>query len=261
MIRKILSLVLIIFLVFSGCGLAVPENTHLPTVPETSAPPTQSPTETPTVAPTAPPHSALYIPGVNADDVVLYFNEVCLSAEFINSGDPSFLQRWEEPICYALHGAYTPEDIEKIENFAAWLNTVEGFPGIFEAEEVWQSNLDIHFCDQDELIDRMGDNFYGTDGAVTFWYDNDIIYNAIICIRTDLDQQLRNSVILEELYNGLGPIQDTSLRPASIIYAEFSQPQELTAMDQLILKLLYHPQLRPGMTSQECETIIRSLYY
>ena len=107
----------------------------------------------------------------------------------------------------------------------------------------------------------MGDDFYGMDGGVTFWYLDDEIYDATICYRTDLSQQLRNSVILEEIYNGLGPIQDTDLRPDSIIYAEFSQPQKLTEMDELILRLLYHPQMKCGMTADECEAVIRRLYY
>ena len=106
----------------------------------------------------------------------------------------------------------------------------------------------------------MGDSFVGTDGAVTFWYENDVIYNAIICYRSDIDQYTRNSVILEEIYNGLGPIQDSLLRADSIIYSGFSQPQQLTDMDWLILRLLYHPQMRCGTDGAQCEAVIRQLY-
>ena len=107
----------------------------------------------------------------------------------------------------------------------------------------------------------MGENFSYMDGGVTFWYNEDEIFDAIICYRTDLDQYLRNSVILEEIYNGLGPIQDTALREDSIIYTEFSQPQALTQIDELLLKLLYHPEMQCGMNAEECENIIRRLYY
>ena len=102
----------------------------------------------------------------------------------------------------------------------------------------------------------------GLDGAVTFWYDGENrIYDEVICIRNDIDQFTRNSVILEEIYNGLGPVQDTSLRSDSLIYQEFSQPQALTQVDELILRLLYHPDMRCGMDAEACETVIRSLYY
>ena len=258
-------LIILCILLLTGCTPAEPAPTQTPTVAETAPPVTEPPTEVPTEAPTEavtlPPHSELYIPGVEAEDVITYFNEVCLSAEFVNSGDPSYLQRWNAPITYRIHGDPTTEDLAKIEEFSGWLNTLFGFPGIYEAGEEEYANLRIHFCDQETLIDLMGDNFYGTDGAVTFWYDEDVIYDAIICIRTDLDQYLRNSVILEELYNGLGPVQDTDLRTDSIIYSAYSEPQELTDMDELILKLLYHPELKCGMSAAECEAVIRKLYY
>ena len=232
------------------------------TTPETTIPETEEATETATTEPvTEPEHSELYIPGVSVEDVILYFNEVCLDSESINSGDPSYVQKWAEPICYSLYGEYTDEDLATLSSFADWLNTIEGFPGISEAQVPENTNLRIHFCSQSEMIDLMGENYYGMDGAVTFWYLYDEIYDAIICYRTDLDQYLRNSVILEEIYNGLGPIQDTSLRSDSIIYSEFSQPQELTDIDELLLRLLYHPDILPGMNAQQCEQVIRALYY
>ena len=258
-------LIILCLLLLTGCAPAEPAPTQTPTAAETTPPvtdpPTEAPTEVPTEAPTLPPHSELYIPGVEVEDVITYFNEVCLSAEFVDGGDPSYLQRWSAPITYRVYGDPTPEDLAKMEAFSGWLNTLFGFPGIYEAGEEEYANLRIHFCEQETLIDLMGDNFYGTDGAVTFWYEGDVIYDAIICIRSDLDQYLRNSVILEEIYNGLGPVQDTDLRPDSIIYSAFSEPQELTEMDKLILKLLYHPDLRCGMNAAECEAVIRQLYY
>lgn len=262
--RKCILFVLCILLM-TGCGRkdpvpTTPETTPLPTVVPTNAP-TIPPTDAPTEAPTLLPHSEFYIPGVEVEDVITYFNEVCLSAEFVNSGDPSFLQRWGAPISYRIYGNPTAEDLAKIEEFCGWLNTLFGFPGIYEADEDDYVNLRIHFCDQQTMVDLMGENFTWMDGGVTFWYNDDVIYDAIICIRTDLDQHLRNSVILEEIYNGLGPVQDTDLRPDSLIYSGFSEPQSLTEIDQLILRLLYHPDLTCGMNAAECKAVIRQLYY
>ncbi len=280
MIKKTFSLLLFLLLL-AGCSPApasppatseppatVSAPTEVPTAPVTepateppTEPATEPPTQAPTEAPTLPPHSQLYIPDLSAEDLILYFNEVCLDAEINNAGDPSFLQKWISPISYHLYGSPTPEDLETLNDFCQWLNSIEGFPGICRTDDPTEANLRIHFCDQQELINQMGENFYGMDGAVTFWYMDDVIYDAIICIRTDLDQHLRNSVILEELYNGLGPIQDTFLRPDSIIYSDFSQPQALTDVDKLILQLLYHPELKCGMDAATCEDLIRQLYY
>ena len=206
-------------------------------------------------------HSEIYIPGVSVEEVILYFNEVVLDSEIVNSGDPSKLQRWETPIYYILYGEYTEEDILTLNNFTNWLNAIEGFPGIYETKDIGKANLKIYFVDQKRMLELMGDNYTGLDGAVTFWYADNKIYDAIICYRTDLNQYLRNSVIIEEIYNGLGPVQDTSLREDSIIYSGFSEPQNLTKIDELILKLLYNPLLKTGMNKEECASVIRQLYY
>ena len=268
--KKSLLVCLLCILLLTACGTTeATEPSATSTAPTPVAEteiPTTAPTEETTI-PTEPPvtepaHSALYIPGVDVEDVILWFNEVSLSAEFVNSGNPSFLQKWAAPIRYMIHGEPTEADVAMLEGFAHWLNGVDGFPGISEATEQFEANLNIYFCTQDELLWRLGDNFYGTDGGVTFWYNGDNqIYDAVICIRTDLNQYLRNSVILEELYNGLGPVQDTTLREDSLIYAGYSEPQELTEIDRLILQLLYHPQMKCGMNSAQCEDVIRKLYY
>lgn len=234
------------------------------TDPTDTEPTETEPTETEIPAetePAPPEHSELYIPGLSVEDVILYFNEVCLDAEFSLAGDSSVVQKWGGSILYTLHGEYTDEDITTLTAFTNWLNTIEGFPGIYEADDPVQATLNIYFCTEEELLEILGDNFWGTDGGVTFWYENDEIYNAVICYRTDLDQYLRNSVILEEIYNGLGPVQDTALREDSIIYTGFSEPQNLTEIDELILRLLYHPEIQCGMNAEECEAIIRELYY
>jgi len=238
----------------------VPETT-VPetTVPETTVPETQAPTTLPPE--TAPLHSSLYHPEFDADYVIQCFREVSLDAEFVNGGDASLLQKWMIPIRYVIHGTPTQEDLATIQDFAQWLNALPGFPGMEETADPLAANLQIYFCSYEELLNRMGDQFVGCDGGVTFWYLDNEIYDATICIRNDLDQQLRNSVILEEIYNGLGPVQDTLLRPDSVIASVYSSPQALTPMDELILELLYHPEMICGMTAEECEAVIRRLYY
>lgn len=262
---------LLSILLLCACGGAevIPEPT-LPTATmaspaETTAVPTETPTTVPpaetTVPATGPLHSQFYIPGLRTDDVIRYFGEVVLDAEFTHSGDSSVLQKWDTPIYYCIQGSPTEEDLVILTNFTQWLNTIPGFPGIFGTDDPLAANLDIHFCTQEEMMPLMGDWTSGLDGAVTFWYNDNRIYDATICIRNDLNQTLRSSVILEELYNGLGPIQDTNLRPDSIIYAGYSEPQALTQIDKLILQLLYHPDLQCGMDAGACGEMIRLLYY
>jgi hypothetical protein len=235
----------------------VPIETTLPepSVPETTRPEPSVP-ET-----TRPEHSALYIPGVDVEDVLLWFNEVALDSEFSYEGNPNLIQKWASPIIYCLEGNATEEDLQVLESFSAWLNTLEGFPGIRQAQPEEVPNLLIRFGDGDMITDFLGAEYVNVDGGVRYWYDNNVIYDAKIAYREDIPQYTRNSVILEEIYNGLGLVQDTALREDSLIWQGFSEPQNLTEVDELLLKLLYHPEMLCGMNAEECEAVIRSLYY
>ena len=236
------------------------------TAPETTVPVTTAPvtTEPETTGPENDPqsHSPLFIPYVSQDDAILYYNEVVLDAEFVNGGNATLVQKWAYPITYYVYGQPTDEDMQVLNRFTDYLNTIEGFPGIHQAERSNTEKLSIFFCSHQEMVNRLGNNYAGCDGGVVFWYNGiNEIYDATICICTEIDQYVRNSVILEEIYNGLGPVQDTDLRPDSLIFSGYSTPQWLHPIDELILKLLYHPSVKCGMTAAQCKSIIQSLYY
>ncbi|MBQ4641798.1 MAG: DUF2927 domain-containing protein [Oscillospiraceae bacterium] len=264
------SIIIAVFVLFAVCVSACNriyqplETTEHTETEQTAADTTGETIEATTVETTCDTeseHSPLYIEGLAVEDVIRYFNEVCLDAEFVNGGNASLLQKWTKPIYYMCNGSATEEDLQVLANFVSWLNTIEGFPGMYETQVFPEANLQIHFCSSSDMVRLLGENFSYMDGGVTFWYDNNEIYNAIICCRTDIHQTVRNSVILEEIYNGLGPIQDTQLRQDSIIFSGYSEPQSLTEVDELLIKLLYNPQIQCGMNADECETIIRRLYY
>ena len=256
---------------FLGSEPATTPQTEAPTIPETlTVIPTEEElppeTEPETEPETLSEHSALYIPDLAVEDVIVYFNEVCLATEYATEGggDASLVQKWVTPIYYRLYDEYTDEDVTLIEQFAAELNALEGFPGMYPAEYEDQANLTISFWNQDRLTEELGYvvNNEISDGIVHFWYNGDNeLFDEEIGIRSDLSQYKRNPVILEEIYNGLGPVQDTVLREDSLIYQYYTIPEGLTEVDWLILKLLYHPDIRCGMDAAACEQVIRSLYY
>ena len=229
-----------------------------------------TPTQTDATDPTEPPppplpeHSDLYIDGLSVEDVITYFNEVALDVEFsTGSGDPSLIQKWEIPLVYRLYGDYTEKDLQILTDFCSYLNNIDGFPGIRQATTEEFPNLKIYFYNYSNFVNVLGNNFADADGAVNYWYHTDTndIYDSTIYIRTDIDQEVRNSVIQEEIYNGLGLTQDTDLREDSIIFSGYSFPQELTEIDDLLLRLICHPDIKPGMNAEACETVIRALYY
>ena len=271
--KKRVQIMIIGILAFAltGCGSVeepeigiVTEVTQPVETVETTVPPVETAAAAQTTEPAAL-HSPLYIEGVSPEQMVEYFCEVVLDTEYsTGAGDATMVQKWTAPIRYRIYGDATQEDFQLLERFFAELNAVDGFPGIYPVEEGEAENLYMTFCDLEEFNIAFGDflNHEVADGAVQYWYYNDTneIYSARIGYRLDIDQYTRNSVLLEEVLNGLG-ISDTILREDSISYQGFGQVQELSEVDWLILKLLYHPEIRCGMGKDACAEVIRRLYY
>ncbi len=209
-------------------------------------------------------NSHYYIDGVSIEDIIMYFDEVCLQSEYATgAGDARLIQKWTEPVYYHITGNPTDEDLTVIEDMANQLNRIDGFPGFYPSDES-QSSLEISFCLSYELINRLGENFTENEfGGATYWYNDadNIITNGIICCRSDIDQQTRNSVIKEEIYNILGPSQDTQLRTDSIIYQHSDENLNLSQTDFVILQILYHPEIECGMNYEQCAAVIHKLYY
>lgn len=215
---------------------------------------------TPTAAPAPKGHSSLYIEGVSVEDVIAYFAEVCLDTEYGDKTDGTRIRKWTEPVYYTVGGEPTERDMAVLTDFVGKINAIEGFPGMYPVESL--GDLEIYFYDQVNFENLMGSDFIGSWGGVTFWFDGLYqIYYETISVRTDIPQDARDSIICEEIYNGLGPVQDTSMRDDSLINQWSNSNYTMSAVDELILKLLYHPSITAGMDYAQCEAVIRQIYY
>lgn len=282
--KSVLCVIFAVCLLLCGCAARRNSLFTIPTLPQTPSVTEPATTETlPTVTEpaetepteteplvtepveTEPLHSALYLEGYNAYDVASFFCEIALTMEY-GDGDGNFsvIQKWVDPIRYTIIGAPTEQDLSVLDGLFAEMNRIEGFPGIYKAEEYEYANLTFYFLNEEAFNTMFGEGIHheSADGAAQFWFYNDtnIIYEAKIGYRTDIDQEVRNSVLLEEVYNCMG-LSDTSLRKDSIVYQGYSTPQALTDMDWLILKLLFHPEMERGMDLDACTDVIHRLYY
>jgi hypothetical protein len=77
-------------------------------------------------------------------------------------------------------------------------------------------------------------------------------------IRAEHPDLLRLSCLHEEIAQGLGLANDSPTARPSI----FNDDEEfalLTRQDELMLRMLYNPALRPGMTEAQARPIVESL--
>ena len=235
--------------------------TEAATAPATA--PTEAPTEESTEAPTEDPHSEFYVEGVSVDQVIAHFNKVVMGIESnAGAGEVALVQKWDQPINYRIEGMPTRQDAVTLNGLAQQLNAIEGFPGI-QAATGLEQNLTIYFL-KDEDFKTQFSHVLGEKiayGVVQMWRnDNNGIYSARVGYRQSASQELRDLLIPEKIVEMLGvssvTVQKeitTDYKPKTII--------DLSALDWSVVKLLYNPRIHNGMTADECEMIIRELYY
>lgn len=193
----------------------------------------------------------------------------------------SVLRRWQEPIRVGLQfGASVPDsvratDTARIRSYIARLSRITGHPiSLSDASP----NFFIHIVNEDErraltpaIRQAMPDLSYPEISGITqmplstyclvyaMSDGNSGLYTrAVAVIRAEHPDLLRLSCIHEEVAQGLGLAND-SPRARPSIFNDDEEFALLTGQDELMLRMLYSPELRPGMTETEARPIIQSL--
>ena len=76
------------------------------------------------------------------------------------------------------------------------------------------------------------------------------ILNSVILIKDELPKQIRDACIVEEIVQSLGLMNDDH-RARPSIFNDDQQYLELTSHDEYLLRVLYDPRIRPGMTRRQ----------
>ena len=190
----------------------------------------------------------------------------------------SRLRRWQAPVRVALRfGASVPEDRRAIErarvaSYLARMSRVTGHPiRLSDAAP----NFQIHIVSEDEraalgpavalAMPGLSDNEVGDilnlpattycQVSVTADPKTSVYLRAFAVLRAENPDILHQSCLNEEIAQALGLPNDSPRARPSI----FNDDQEfalLTPMDELMLRILYDPRLRPGMTEAEARPIV-----
>jgi hypothetical protein len=200
---------------------------------------------------------------------------------FVREETESRLRRWEVPVRIGVRfGDSVPPDRQstdraRIASFAARLSAITGHPIFLDDAN---PNFLIHIVSEDERealgpkmrallpnlspgdvagITNMQRSTYclvyalseGNSGSYT---------RAFAVIRAEHPDLLRLSCLHEELTQGLG-LPNDSPRARPSIFNDDEEFALLTDHDELLLRMLYSPELRPGMTAPEARPIVESL--
>lgn len=213
-------------------------------------------------------------------DLERNFMRIALNREYRRDGavlvqaeTPSPISRWTGPVRYRIAGGgATAEDHAEYAAFAQRLGELTGLA----LEEVEESpNLSILILSPEErtsfvealeaggaaermplIIDWANDVRYPCVGQVGYRNsETGRITGAMIVIKSELEGVFRRSCIHEELAQAMGLMNDDDqVRPS--IFNDDQEFAYLTEHDEYLLRILYDPRLRPGMTADEVRPVL-----
>jgi len=195
----------------------------------------------------------------------------------------SVLHRWDGPIRYRITFGPTVEadkaakDTREIQRYSARLSRLTGL-GFSRVESQARANMHIFVLNEDErrrlaptlraivpgISDATIDTAVNMDRdtyclAFAMTPGNKATYaQGIIIIRAEHPDLLRRSCIHEEIAQAMGlPNDSPSARPS--IFNDDGEFGLLTTHDEMLLKILYDPRLRPGITEAEARPIVETI--
>jgi len=213
--------------------------------------------------------------------IAMFDEYVARGGVLVAEQTPSRIRRWESPVRVKVQfGAQVSEtqrsrDLRSVGAYVRRLARVSRHPISLVEED---ANYHVLILHEDErrafgndlraLIPGIGDTAVRTVLRMprstfclvfAFSRGNSSIYTqAVAVVRAEHPDVMRLSCIQEEMAQGLGLAND-SPRARPSIFNDDEEFALLTNMDELMLRMLYDPRLRPGMGLAEAQPIARVL--
>lgn len=186
------------------------------------------------------------------DAAIAYFGTIAFGTEDSGIGP---LRRWSEDIDLSIEGAPTAAHIATVEAVVADLNELIGTIDIriVDADAAGTPDVRVLVVTWDSLA--VLEPVLANDNAAVFrywWNADQEIYTARAIISYDVGPDaLQMHWIREEVTQLFGLGHDTWDYEESIFYAGYSETTAYAPIDRSVIRMLYDPRLRPGMTREQ----------
>jgi hypothetical protein len=216
----------------------------------------------------------------NFERIALYDEYVDVGGQFVRRESPSFLRRWTRPVRVAvMTGPSIPPEAAARDraNVAAFTRRLAGLTGLdMRMSEGGDVNLLVLFMTNAERlafaeqVQRSYPEFapavmralaetpldtFCTAYAFGDPNDRSVYSGAMILIRAEHPPLTRLSCVHEEMAQAMGlPNDSPDARPS--LFNDSLEFALLTEHDMILLRMLYDPRLRPGMTVDEARSLL-----
>lgn len=188
---------------------------------------------------------------------IKYFLEIAMGSEF--GGSTATIKKWQGNVRIKVIGSPTTEDLNTLRSVISEINSLTNGQANLSLDDK-NPNLKLYFVPESSFK-RYEPNYQPINFGY-FWarLNGDTIYSANVLITTvNVTQKERSHLIREELTQVLGLMKDSWRYKDSIFYQGWTETTEFTASDRALIKMLYQPDIRPGMRRNQVASVLNRL--
>ncbi|MBB3951955.1 DUF2927 domain-containing protein [Aureimonas jatrophae] len=198
-------------------------------------------------------------------EVIRGFETVVFGAEYTGAfSDSSYVKKFVRPVRVAIEARASSDRSAAVRAFVRQMGrSIRGLD-IAMAARGEPGNFTVHVVDRaayGETVRRIyGNPLMETPGncIVRTLYGRDGITRSDAVLVSDEGDALFRRCLVEELLQGLGPLNDNS-DAADSVFNDTSRLTSFTPYDRLILNMLYDPRLRPGLSQTEAAPLLPAI--
>ncbi len=206
------------------------------------------------------------------DDLVDHFSKVVFGAEMPKlATQPAVISKWQGLVAINVQGRSTPRLIALASRHIRRISQLTGIKfRSLKAGETRQS-IDLVFLKRAEMGNIKGPNLdqnviraMANDPTMVCYFlawhsPAERIVKALVVVNVERSDDSINSCLLEELTQVMGLPNDVDSTWPSI-FAQLDQSIAYSKWDELYLRTLYDPRMKPGMSEAQARIVARKIF-
>ncbi|WP_062231953.1 DUF2927 domain-containing protein [Aureimonas sp. N4] len=193
------------------------------------------------------------------------FDAVVFSAEITGAfSDSSYLKKFPGPVRVRVENDSEIDREQAVASFVREINRQVDGLDITMAKRGEAANFVVHVVDRDDY-QRVGREVYHRPFGTTpgnciarASYGRSGITRADAIIVSDEGDLLFRRCLIEEVLQGLGPLNDNSDAPQSV-FNDTSKLTRFTPYDRVLMNMLYDERLTPGMSRGDAAPLLPTI--
>ena len=194
------------------------------------------------------------------------FYDIALRAEY--QPVAPVVKKWQQPLRVWMHSnaGDVQEQAHLLKSHLQQLHNITGLPVHFVKSKA-QANVRVFFVDEQDASEITTQEIHATAaqyleeshclGHIRFNHQAEITRGTVIIpVQRAQAQDKLQPCVVEEMTQMLGLVND-SQQVYPTVFSDITPEEQLTGLDYLLLKLLYDPNIKTGMTYQQIAPLIR----